>query len=601
MNGVTTLTGIIKTWESVSSKNRLLHIALPLSLILLPGFLTLLYIYQFAVNVPFWDAWSFVPVLRAYEEGRNWLSIIWQPAQPHRLFFPKLIFVIMAQFTSWNIVTQMYISHLLAWGSLVILFYLYQRVAQRELWGFVPIAWLIFSLGQWENILWGWQVSIYLQVFTFLLAILLLTSKQIVPAILFGIITSYSFFNGLLIWPIGLLFLLIRREKRSFLALWLISSMLTIGFYFINYSFGNTPSPGGLGNITAFGTFFLANVGAPLGGIELTLSAVIGIYIFLMLLVVLWQKWQTGHLFQLSEAECIAGSLLLFSLGSSLITTAGRIGFGNLGWATSSRYITITSLGIVGIYLLLLHRSSELTNHNLFRSLPATFATLLFIGLATHNANGLRVGVLKYESRTRMKQALQTYATQSDNALGNLTSIDTVKRFAPFLEIHKLSSFAEPMDALFLPNINSKEVYGEILPSQPLMQTITCPVEKLENISIHFATYSRDNSSDLLVSLQDGDRFVLQQQLSTSILQDNRFQHFTLQEPILECLNRELSLVVESLNGAAGNTVSVWTYPPYYEGEIQSMEDSESFNRVVGIELNGRNFQIFAPGNKNWK
>ena len=74
------------------TKENLWHNVLPIGLILLPGIITSFYINRFAVNVPFWDAWSFVRVIQAYTEGGNWLFIIWEPAQAHRLFFPKLIF-----------------------------------------------------------------------------------------------------------------------------------------------------------------------------------------------------------------------------------------------------------------------------------------------------------------------------------------------------------------------------------------------------------------------------------------------------------------------------------------------------------------------------
>ena len=246
------------------TKENLWHNVLPIGLILLPGIITSFYINRFAVNVPFWDAWSFVRVLQAYTEGGNWLSIIWEPAQAHRLFFPKLIFLLLAQFTDWNVVTQMYVSHLLAWGSLLILFLLYQKTIGGSLWGFVPVAWLVFSLGQWENILWGWQVSIYLQVFSFLITIFFLTSQRIFWAIIFGIVSSYSFLNGLLIWPIGMLVLIAMRTKKWFLVAWFFSSVLVIGFYFTNYTFGETQFPESV-NVLEFVTFFLANIGAPLG------------------------------------------------------------------------------------------------------------------------------------------------------------------------------------------------------------------------------------------------------------------------------------------------------------------------------------------------
>ena len=582
------------------TKENLWHNVLPIGLILLPGIITSFYINRFAVNVPFWDAWSFVRVLQAYTEGGNWLSIIWEPAQAHRLFFPKLIFLLLAQFTDWNVVTQMYVSHLLAWGSLLILFLLYQKTIGGSLWGFVPVAWLVFSLGQWENILWGWQVSIYLQVFSFLITIFFLTSQRIFWAIIFGIVSSYSFLNGLLIWPIGMLVLIAMRTKKWFLVAWFFSSVLVIGFYFTNYTFGETQFPESV-NVLEFVTFFLANIGAPLGGVELMLSTVMGIFVILILLRISWRKWQYGQIFELSELEIISGSLLLFAFISSVVITIGRVGYGHLDWAKSSRYITITSIGIIGIYFLVLNGFQNNSTRVQEHSMLAAFVTVMFVGLITHNLLGIRIGKLKYESRTRMKYALQNYINQPDNALANLTFVDTVKKYAPYLETHNLSSFGETMEVQFLPGVDNRKLYGEILPGQPLIQKYLCPVPELKDIGIHFFTYSRENSSELSITLKEGNRILMQDKIPTQLLQDDKFHYFVLQEPLKECLNHELSLIIESTNGSSGNAVSVWTYPPYYESLSSLSSGNPLSNRVVGLELNSRDLHIFAPGANNWK
>ena len=200
-----------------------------------------------------------------------------------------------------------------------------------------------------------------------------------------------------------------------------------------------------------------------------------------------------------------------------------------------------------------------------------------------------------------MKQALQTYTDQSEETLGNIAPANTVKQFAPFLEARSLTSFAEPISELFLPGSTAKEASEEILPNKPLIQTFVCHVDKLENIGIQFATDSRQNMSDVQVTLQEGDKILLQQQASAHIFQDTRPHYFALQEPIPDCLNREFLLVIESLNGSVEDSISVWTYPPYYSGHIESSVNAQGPKRVVGLELNGQAFQIFTPDNNDWK
>ena len=169
------------------------------------------------------------------------------------------------------------------------------------------------------------------------------------------------------------------------------------------------------------------------------LSTVMGIFVILILLRISWRKWQYGQIFELSELEIISGSLLLFAFISSVVITIGRVGYGHLDWAKSSRYITITSIGIIGIYFLVLNGFQNNSTRVQEHSMLAAFITVMFVGFITHNLLGIRIGKLKYESRTRMKYALQNYINQPDNALANLTLVDTVKKYAPYLETHNLS------------------------------------------------------------------------------------------------------------------------------------------------------------------
>jgi hypothetical protein len=585
-----TLTGPFD--RETTRANRLWHRLLPMALVLLPGIVSLMYVNRFGVNVPFWDEWSLVPALQAYQDGGNWLHVIWQPSQPHRLFFPKLIFLFLAQLTAWNVVAEMMVSQLLSWLTLVTLWYLYQKTSRGTLWGFVPIAWLVFSLGQWENMLWGWQVAIYLQLFSFLVAIYYLTARRLFLAVVFGLISSYSFYNGLLIWPIGLFLLVGLKVSRAKLLLWLAGGGLTVSLYFANFDFGYSPSPESAGLLFLL-VFFLANVGAPLGGVELTLSAVVGVYIVLICLAVVGYRWQARSLYPLSESDFIIASLLLFSLGSSLLMTVGRSGFGHLDWAIGSRYITITSTGIVAVYLLLYNAVKRSSRSIIAPSALLAFLHLMSIGLAAHTINGARIGSFNYESRMRMKYALQNYDNQPDAALENLAPLIYIERHLPYLAAHKLSSFSETMEMLFFTALDAGKPYGEILPGHPLTQRFTCSVSTLKDVGVLFATYGRHNESVILATLKSEDSLLFQERFSAAEVQDNKFRYFILPEALPECEGRELLLQIQSVDGGPGNAITVWTYPAYYSGGLEVPPASELSERVIGLELNGRTFQIF--------
>jgi hypothetical protein len=578
------------------------RMVIPLGLILSPGVLNFLYIYRFGVNVPFWDEWTLVNALRAFEQGDEWLSVIWRPWISHRLFFPQVFLVLLAQLTDWNVIAAMYVSHVLAWLNLLTLWLTYRKTTSCYLWGFVPMAWLLFSLGQWENILWGWQIAVYLHIFAFLVAVYFLAIDHILLAILFGAISSYSFANGLLIWPIGFLLLFVLGRNRLHLIYWFIAGTLVVALYVDNFSFGNTPEPLAAG-LAFIVVFFLANVSAPLAGIDLTssavvLSAVTSIALFLILLALGWVRWRDEGGLHFSEAGWILASLLLFSLSSSLLITVGRVGFGEITWAIGPRYVTITTIGISAIYLLLLRALQGERSRSSALPLFAVFALMLFSGLLAQNLNGYRIGEQKHESRARMKYALQNYRRQPEAALANLALPGTVEAHAPYLEERGLASFGDAMSHLFFTALDAGQPYPEIVPGQPVIQTFTCPVPHLENIGILFATFARENNADILVTLQQSETVLLRQELSTRRLADNRFRYFSLPVPFEDCQGEEVTLRIETMNGSSGNTVTVWTYPPYYDGRLQNPADPELADRVIGLELNTGDFEQTS---QNWR
>ena len=575
---------------------QLWRLIIPLGLVFAPGVITFVYIYLFAVNVPFWDEWSFVTALQLYNDGGNWLANIWAPAQPHRLFFPKLIFIYLAQLTNWNVVAQMYVSHFFAWATLAVLWLLYRQAGQKSLWGFVPVAWILFSLGQWENILWGWQTAIYLQVFASVTAIYLLITNRLWLAILAAVVSSLSFFNGLALWPIGFVLLALQRAKKEWLLVWSVAAVLLLAVYFTNFEFGESPSALNRGFVFLI-AYALTTVGLPLGGVEISLSAIMGIYFLSVILALGGQKGRKVYngRFVFAKVDLISLSFLLFFFLSVLLIVWGRAGFGHLDWAISSRYVTILSIGVIGVYWLALDGWAKQTTTPFNQIVFTSFLTALFIGLAAHNAHGLREGILKHEERIRLKYALQSYVYQPDSALQGLNLIDNnfTRRYAPFLEENELTSFADPMTTLFITMRDAGRPAGEITPNKPVIQEFNCPTPVLRDFGLLFATYNRGNDSQIMVTLSSDEGVLWAWPLSTSHIADNQFHYFILPEPVTDCAGRRLMVSIESVDGAAGNAVTVWTYPLYYEGVLRAAPDGELVDgRVIGLELNGAAFSM---------
>jgi len=138
---------------AMAGTQRWVGVLLPLTLIATPAVVEAAYIGRFAVNVPFWDEWLFVPLLKAFRQNGDWLAPLWAALNEHRMVFPRIAFLALSNLSGWNVIVEMYFSLFLVWLSVLGVWLIYRKTCRGSLWGFVPVAWLMFSLGQYENIL----------------------------------------------------------------------------------------------------------------------------------------------------------------------------------------------------------------------------------------------------------------------------------------------------------------------------------------------------------------------------------------------------------------------------------------------------------------
>jgi hypothetical protein len=334
---------------------------------------------------------------------------------------------------------------------------IYRKTAGTSSWGFVPIAWLVFSLGQWENILFGMQLCFYLQVSGTVFALYFLSLKSwqsALAAILCALVASLSLNAGLLVWPAGVFLLLASRAGRPRLAAWTAVGIATVAAYFTNYRIpeAHPPLTSGLFSPITTARFFLMNVGAPLGGGVRDLALAMGVCLLLLMGLFFYSRIRRGPRFRLvwSSSEVLAATLVLLSLFTSAVITVARVGFGYIDWAMGSRYTTMTALGIIGIYMLLLKenlpgtaREAESGSWLPVRLFPALLA-ILFVGLAAANSQGVAMGKVERENRLELRLILQTFERQSDETLQRLITWNGVRKEAAFLRVRGWSVFRRP-------------------------------------------------------------------------------------------------------------------------------------------------------------
>ena len=243
---------------------------LALTLALAPLGLQALAVHLFGVNTLVWDEFYYVDFIRQVRAGENWLAWLWRQHNEHRVIPMKLAMAPLAMLTRWNTKAEMYLSVLLA-GLLVLgLWRLYRRAGGESLLLFAPVPWLVCSLSQFQNMLFGMMMCHYFTLLGVVWAFVFLDRRSgggLAAAVLCGTAASYSIANGLLVWPVGLLLLLVLGARRALVLSWGVASVVVTALYFYHFGIpaGSQHISHDLQGLYRIASFGVASLGAPLG------------------------------------------------------------------------------------------------------------------------------------------------------------------------------------------------------------------------------------------------------------------------------------------------------------------------------------------------
>jgi len=451
----------MKTSSSVSisrnapTKSRLIWVVITIT----PAVIALLYINHYGVNVPVADQWEFLAMFQKAYTGELSITDIFSFHHEHRVVVPRVFMLIFAVATNYNNLIEMYFGWLLLVLCGAVVFKSYSR--RNSLEGltplrFVPVIWLLFSWRQYENFLWGWQITFFMTAFAAVLAFYLLESssafdKYFVGAVCSGFVASFSSLNGLLVWPIGLLQIWTSRQRlntyshNSYLSesIWTLTATCIYVFYFIGFT---TPShhPSVLFFVTAPLTSFiylLCLLGSPIAW-SMGSAVVAGLLLTAIAITIYFVEFKHSARLIVSFWDAV----ILFAFSSCLMLAIGRSGFG-VPQAFQSRYTTFTILGIVALYLKSLESFSKRRGRN--TAVRVILLALIAQGVATSFINGMEEGERFRASRIKEIYIIRHLATQDENRVSNLWFVDPTKirHLTPFLAEYKLSFFNQSGDA----------------------------------------------------------------------------------------------------------------------------------------------------------
>src|SRR5438477_7239351 len=84
-------------------------------------------ISEYAVNVPYGDEWSLLPLFAKWHDHQLTFANLFRQHNEHRIFFPKLIYLTCARWTHWNVRSEMFFSVLLCCVTSAGIYFLIQR------------------------------------------------------------------------------------------------------------------------------------------------------------------------------------------------------------------------------------------------------------------------------------------------------------------------------------------------------------------------------------------------------------------------------------------------------------------------------------------
>ena len=413
------------------------------------------FILHFGVNVPFQDSWNgTIPVVRAFANGNLTFALLWAPHNENRMLVPDLIQAALDVATHMNEIVDMVVSASMLVAAVGLFTWLAHRSLSLPWIWLIPLPWILLSLVQVENTLWAFQLAWMLILF---LTAAALTAIELAPnsraglalAVGCGVLASFSSLQGLVIWPVGLVYGVSRGWSRSRWITWAcVGAVSTAAYAWQIGPVQPPPHPGyALTHPVLSVHFFIELV----GGMFVAHHGLLGAATLLVLVGAAAISYRDSRWWVRLRVPL---ALILSGLLFDVLVTEGRVPLGLLG-ATASRYTTYNLLLLAGIYLAAVAAAravhSDPGSAVRFATLPMRRIVLCAAGLvvlvqlAWGFPYGLYQGQVYFVNRSIGAHLLLNYRHESASELGLYLFYPEgayVKAWAPVLARHHWSVFS---------------------------------------------------------------------------------------------------------------------------------------------------------------
>ncbi len=304
-------------------------------------------------------------IKQSYVHFFDW-GPMWAQHNENRIFFPNIILLLLVHVDHFNVQTEEYLGAVMLSAAVVFIVWAHKRRSPSTPWlYYCPVAFLAFSVVQYGNTIWGFQLAWYLVLLSLSAAILLLdrvvlTWVTLVGALAVAVVGSFSSVQGLLIWPTGLVLLYFRRRSLAQVGVWMVGAIASTLLYFRGYH-SVTPDPRfAIEHPVIALKFFLLALGDVVGkpiadgrwGYQDTMVLAFGL---LIVLLAVGSVLICGVRRDEISGSPVGIALICYGLLCVVMITQGRILYGYEA-AGFSRYTTFDLLALMGVYLALLGR-----------------------------------------------------------------------------------------------------------------------------------------------------------------------------------------------------------------------------------------------------